>query len=57
MGRQDRVNGALLSSVSSQAGPMVSPFSELLSAPEGPPEEEMGHNAPRQTAAPAFAHK
>lgn len=50
MGGQDRGNWALLSSVSSQAGPMVShPSQSLCQHLKGPQKKRRGHNAPRQT--------
>lgn len=51
------VHWALLSSISSQAGPTVPhPSQSCCQHLKGPPKKRWGHNAPRQTA-PAFAHK
>lgn len=50
MGGQDRVNWALLSSISSQASPKGShPSQSLCQHLKGPQKKRWGHNAPRHT--------
>lgn len=50
MGGQDRVNWALLSSISSQASPKVShPSQSLCQHLKGHQKKRRGHNVPRHT--------